>query len=190
MKKNEPAKAKYTNKSLMDALIQEMAKKGMIPEGLDYIQSVCYGNKTELRNYEFDNASTLDFGGNEGIYIHFAIRGRIDDSREDKTIDLGTAKTLGEDIESMRMMGKLMADFVYTLKMFVNKNIEDFTYCGYNVGITDISGWNYECPNAERALQRANELFSVTGSVRVQNNSTRQIKVWDASTGAPENIDF
>lgn len=170
-------KAKYTNKRLMEAIEASLKEKELYPDILDYLlPGSCCEPEIELRNYEFDNFSILNFGGSEGIYIDFAIKGVIDDSGENKIIKLGTAKTLSDDREAMQIMGKFLGDFTYELWEFVNKNIDDFTYLGFNVG--NAERIIYEIREKDRAIQRASEVFEKYNSARIINNSTGAEYLW------------
>lgn len=163
-------KAKYTSRSLMDALKERLETEGLVPDILDYFSTKSYPPEVELRNYEFINDSCLEFGGNEGIYLKFRIKGIIDDTGEYKSIPLGTAKTLREDREAMEIMGKFLGDFVYELTAFVNQNIEDFTYLGFNVGTKERVF--YEIRDKERAMAKAEEIMKKYGNAKVVSNST------------------
>jgi len=184
MGKTKRLPAKYTNKTLMTALIEKLRENGCLPKELDYIHENKWGQEYELRNYEFENASTIDFGSNEGIYINFAIRGDFDGTGSEQLAQLGTAKTLLKSREGMRIMGQLLGDFTYELHQFVNSNIEDFTFVGYNVGTSEKV--LYEVRNKDRVITRAKDILKKHGSAKVVNNATGQTWEWHTEDEVPE----
>ena len=106
-------------------LFDEICKRITLPDILDYHS----GNRDdeEIRGYDFDFGNHLEFGGNEGIYLTMYAEFR------DKRIHLGTFKTLLESRDAMETMAKLLSDFIFEGKWFVNQNLDDFTWEGYNV---------------------------------------------------------
>lgn len=107
-------------------LFEEICKRITLPEMLDYH---CGSSKdTVIDGYEFDFGNHLEFGGNEGIYLTMYA-----DFGGDKRIHLGTFKTLYESRDALEKMAKLLSDFIFEGRWFVNNNLDDFTWSGYNV---------------------------------------------------------
>lgn len=107
-------------------LFEEICKRVTLPEILDYHCGSC--KDEEITGYEFDFGNHLEFGGNEGIYLTMYA-----EFCGDKRIQLGTFKTLYESRDALEKMAKLLSDFIFEGKWFVNNNLDDFTWSGYNV---------------------------------------------------------
>lgn len=107
-------------------LFDEICKRITLPEILDY-QHGSYKD-IDIDSYEFDFGNHLEFGGSEGIYLTLYA-----EYSSDRRVQLGTFKTLHETREGLETMAKLLADFIFEGKWFVNENLDDFTWSGYNV---------------------------------------------------------
>ena len=107
-------------------LFEEVCKRITLPDILEYH----YGSASdiEIKSYEFDFGNHLEYGGNEGIYLDMYVE-YSDGTRH----NLGVFKTLREDRQALEEMAKLLADFIFEGKWFVNQNLDDFTWEGYNV---------------------------------------------------------
>lgn len=123
-------KKKYTNETLFNTIVGILKEKGLYPEGLDYDMAE-YRNVYDMKTYEWDCTANLAFGGNEGIYLDIYAVGNLGD--DNKKVRLGVFKTLGESKDYFYMMAKLQADFIWETRDFVNANIDDFTWTGYDL---------------------------------------------------------
>ena len=56
-----------TTEELFEKINSILKEKGKIPDILDY--SLATSNPVPIRTYEFDLRSSLNYGGNEGIYL-------------------------------------------------------------------------------------------------------------------------
>ena len=136
----------YTNNELFNRICDMVT----LPEGiLDYAKPA--PGRIPITGYNWDVWSSLRFGANEGIYLDI---GAIFQPGN-RIIRLGTFKTLQTDLDAMRKMGRLLADIVYMVRDFVNNNLDDFDWTGYEVrGIrnekTDPHSVTYE--TREKAL--------------------------------------
>ncbi len=119
----------YTAAELFDTIIDRLKKQSLIPDSLDYICRT--RDHYEIRTYEINIGNNLDFGGNEGIYLHLNIR--VHEDGKMVTHDLGTIKTLGRTRSDMEIMAKLLADFICEAVEFIDDNLNDFTWQGCNV---------------------------------------------------------
>lgn len=81
---------------------------------------------TELTDCHFNLFSRIDFGGCEGIFVDLCLEGSFDAS-ERRTIEIGTFKTLGEDLAACRLMGELCGMLIYHGTEYVNENIHRYT---------------------------------------------------------------
>ncbi len=169
-------KKPYTNNEVFDIIINTLKEKDTFPKNIDYALSAGRRDCKEIRTYEFNIRNSLNFGGSEGIYLDIWLEYYEKD--ETKKIELGTIKTLETTREAMRYMGTLLADFVYELSDFTNKNLDDFTWQGFDVDVYDENGaknsW-YTCSTLERALKRKDELLSKGyRKVAIIDNSIRK----------------
>lgn len=114
-------KKPYKAKELFD----EVCKRIALPDILDYHIS---REDEEIKTYEFDFGNHLEFGGNEGIYLTMYA-----EFSDGKRVQLGTFKTLMETRSALETMASLLASFIFEGKRFVNQNLDDFTWEGYNV---------------------------------------------------------
>lgn len=107
-------------------LFDEVCKRIALPDILEYHS----GNHEaeEIKGYDFDFGNHLEFGGNEGIYL--TMYAEFSDGRR---VQLGTFKTLMETRSALETMASLLASFIFEGKWFVNQNLDDFTWEGYNV---------------------------------------------------------
>jgi hypothetical protein len=83
-------------------------------------------DKTEFTNYRFDFLAVVNPGGSEGIYIDCYLRGEFDQSGK-RTCEIGTFKTLGENMNAFRIMGALSGALTFYASQYVNANIERYT---------------------------------------------------------------
>lgn len=100
---------------------------------------------------------------------------------ESKVISLGTFKTLLETDEAMHQMAALEADFVIILNRFVEKNLDDFTWSGYDLIPLDSNGkrcknrCGYEIHDKTKIMERVKGMFQGTcEKVCVLNNATKE----------------
>ena len=119
-------KKPYTGSELFEEICKRIPRLDI----LDY--SLGSSKDVEIKGYDFDFGNHLSYGGNEGIYITMY----AEFSNEER-IHLGTFKTLREDRAALEQMAKLLADFIFEGKWFVNDNLDDFTWSGYNVKAKD-----------------------------------------------------
>lgn len=135
-----------------EELFEEICKRITVPDILDYYQGWRWDDQ-EITNYEWDFGNHLEFGGNEGIYLTMYARSR------DKEIILGTFKTLLETSEAMHIMANLLADFIIEGKKFVNANLDDFTWEGFNVKEKGAC-ISRDCSTLERAKEHKETILS------------------------------
>ena len=123
-------KTPYTNKELFQILCDRVT---LPKEILDY--AVPAQEELKIESYDWDVWNSLNFGTSEGIYLDIGAEFHHPSHR---IIRFGTFKTLQTDLGAMREMGRLLADLVYTTYDFVNNNLDDFEWSGYQVrGIKD-----------------------------------------------------
>lgn len=177
--KDKPVRKKpMTTEELFNKICDILKEKELMPDNLDY--ALATHDPVPMTTYEFNIRNNLDYGGSEGIYIDLWIETYRDN---EKVVNaLGTFKTLREDREGMRIMGKLLADFIVEENAYVNTNLDDFTWKGADVHPIDGEGkrlsWGYSCPSMESALKKKDELLNKYPSVTVRNNATREETVY------------
>lgn len=123
------AKQLYTNESLFNTIVNLLREKGLLPDILDY--DLSDRNIADIKTCEWDCTADLRFGGNEGIYLDVYAEGNI--SKGHDKVRLGVFKTLCEDREAFYTMAKLQADFIFETRDFVNENLDDFNWTGYDI---------------------------------------------------------
>ena len=171
-----------TTEELFEKINSILIEKGKIPDILDY--SLATGNPIPIRTYEFDLRNSLNYGGNEGIYLSLWIEYRVED--EKRRAAVGTYKTLYEDDNAMHIMASLLADFIIEEHSYVNKNLDDFTWEGADVHALKENGervnWGYTCGTMEAALKKKDELLKHHQQVVVRDNATRKEKIYESRT--------
>ena len=169
-----------TTEELFEKINSILKEKSKIPDILDY--SLATSNPIPIRTYEFDLRNTLNYGGNEGIYLDLWIEYRVEN--EKRRAAIGTYKTLYEDDNAMHIMASLLADFMLEEHSYVNKNLDDFTWEGADVHALEENGermnWGYTCGTMEAALKKKDELLKNHQQVVVRNNATRKEKIYES----------
>lgn len=161
----------YTNKTLFYTIVEILKEKGMFLDILDY--HLPASKEAEIKDYEWDCTADLKFGGSEGIYLDIYAEGNM--GIGEPKVRLGTFKTLREDREAFHQMAKLQADFLWEARDFVNHNIDDFTWCGYDVefyhGDKRTMGYTTKSMESVNNLIKRNRKFT-WDYVVVTNNAT------------------
>lgn len=163
-----------------DTVCGILKEKGFMPEGmLDY--ALASREEVPLRTYEFSVCNNLCYGDSEGIYLDLSVKVYEDEGTVQRR-ELGTFKTLENDREAMRTMGRLLADFIVEARNYVDTHFDDFQWTGFNVyGMNDDgtnTGWGYSCENMEGAVKRKEELLNKFPHVLVRDNATREEKTY------------
>ena len=147
-------------------LFEEICKRITLPEHLDY--HIGSHSDIEIKGYEFDFGNHLEYGGNEGIYLSMYA-----DFGDGKRYHLGTFKTLREDRQALEEMAKLLADFIFEGKWFVNQNLDDFTWEGYNVkGKGQV--FSMDVSTLERAMEVKEQLLAKYDEVTIFDYAKRK----------------
>ncbi len=167
-----------TTEELFEKINSILIEKSKIPNILDY--GLATSNPIPIRTYEFDLRNSLNYGGNEGIYLVLWIEYWVENEKRKATI--GTYKTLYEDDNAMHMMASLLADFIIEEYSYVNKNLDDFTWEGADVHALKENGermnWGYTCGTMEAASKKKDELLKHHQQVIVRDNATRKEKIY------------
>ena len=167
-----------TTEELFEKINSILKEKSKIPDILDY--SLATSNPIPIRTYEFDLRNSLNYGGNEGIYLDLWIEYRVEN--EKRRAAIGTYKTLYEDDNAMYIMASLLANFIIEEYSYVNKNLDDFTWEGADVHALKENGermnWGYTCGTMEAALKKKDELLKHHKKVVVRDNATRNEKIY------------
>ena len=171
-----------TTEELFEKINSILKEKGELPDILDY--SLATSNPIPIRTYEFDLRNSLNYGGNEGIYLDLWIEYWVEN--EKRRAAIGTYKTLYEDDNAMHIMASLLADFIIEEYSYVNKNLDDFTWEGADVYALKDNGdrvnWGYTCTTMESALKKKDELLKHHKKVVVRDNATRKEKIYESRT--------
>jgi len=171
-------KKSMTTEDLFNKVCSILKEKGRMPDILNY--GLPTNSPAPIRTYEFDLKGNFAYGGCEGIYLDLWIEYFMD--RERHTSDCGTFKTLRHDDEAMHIMAGLLADFIIEESVYVNANLDDFTWEDADVHPYDESGkrlsWGHSCSSMEVAIKRKDELLKKYPQVVVRDNVTREEKVF------------
>lgn len=163
-----------TAADLFNKICDILKEKEAFPDILDY--AAAEHDSIPITTYEFGMGNHLDYGGSEGIYLDLWIT--LYSGNEPQHKNFGTFKTLRDDAESMRIMGKLLADFIIETRAYISANRDDFTWEGVDIGVFDENGkklsWRYSCENMERALQLKDELLQKYPRVVIRDNASRE----------------
>ena len=169
-----------TTEELFEKINSILIEKSKIPDILDY--SLATSNPIPIRTYEFDLRNSLNYGGNEGIYLVLWIEYRVEN--EKRRAAIGTYKTLYEDDNAMHIMASLLANFIIEEHSYVNNNLDDFTWEGADVHALKENGervnWGYTCGTMEAALKKKDELLKHHKRVVVRDNVTRKEKIYES----------
>ena len=167
-----------TTEELFEKINSILIEKSKIPDILDYGHAT--SNPIPIRTYEFDLRNSLNYGGNEGIYLDLWIEYQVEN--EKRRAAIGTYKTLYEDDNAMHIMASLLANFIIEEYSYVNKNMDDFTWEGADVHALNENGekmnWGYTCTTMESALKKKDELLKHHQQVVVRDNATRKEKIY------------
>lgn len=144
MKKKFPdgtVRGPYTNRELFELINGQLKENGLLPEILDYASRET--EPVQITTYEWDAIGIPNFGGSEGIYLDLYADGivnRESGRAERKQIRLGTYKTLGEKKEDFLEMCRLLTEFVFALRSFVDSNMSSFTWEGFDLSFINANG--------------------------------------------------
>lgn len=108
---------------LFSRICGRLKTKGRMPDILDY--GLAARDTLPVTTAEFGLKSSLDYGGNEGIYLDLWVELPTDGGKE--TGRLGTFKTLHEGEEAMHTMAALLADFIIEKYAYVRENRDRFS---------------------------------------------------------------
>ena len=171
-----------TTEELFEKINGILKEKRRLPDILDYGHAT--SNPIPIRTYEFDLRNSLNYGGNEGIYLDLWIEYWVEN--EKRRAAIGTYKTLYEDDNAMYIMASLLANFIIEEYSYVNKNLDDFTWEGADVYALKDNGdrvnWGYTCGTMEAALKKKDELLKHHQQVVVRDNATRKEKIYESRT--------
>ena len=163
-----------TTADLFNKVCDILKEKGLFPKILDY--ALAESTPAPVTSYEYCLKNNLDYGGSEGIYLDLWIEIHSDNGIQKK--GLGTFKTLEDSRDAVYIMGKLLADFIVEERVYVNANLDDFTWEGMEVRAFDDAGkklgWSYSCMDMENALKKKDELLLKYPRVVIRDNATRE----------------
>lgn len=103
---------------------------------LDYLLPGCnhqetpQGEKTILSCYEFDDCFCIPQGSEEGIYLHWVLRGRFRQEQKRNTdvhVDIASIKTLQTDLAAYKIMGEAAGVLEYFSRQYVGNNLKLYT---------------------------------------------------------------
>lgn len=161
-------KKPYTGYELFNVITDILKDKDLIPDIVDYTSARTEA-VTLIKNEEFEIRPVLMYGGSEGFYIDINLYGNFEYEKE---FTIGVIKTLSTSPEDIHKMAVLAADYVIYGTEFINKNLDDFTFYGYDVYVDGKAVLT--CGSLERAEKRA-EIYEKNGhEVKLFNNELKK----------------
>ena len=172
-------KKPYVTNELFEIIVQRLKDNGDIPDILDYISPASSG--TQLLNEAWSVYGKLEYGGNEGIYLTMLaeIYSGESDRPDTEVRYLGTFKTLLTDRASFMKMAALLGSFVFETNQFVQDNLDDFNWIGYDLmyyrdGKPGDTCWTVV--NEKRALALISEYKTPYDYALLVDNRTKKFK--------------
>lgn len=177
----------YTTVELFDKINNELKEKNLLPDILEY--GIPNTRKHQILSYEWDLIGIVRHGGNEGIVLNLYCYGDTGNGMQKTPV--GIYKTLREDKDAFKALSDLNTEFVFAVRGLMQKNIDDFTWQGYNVYEQEANEGRifprYEVSEWRRALSRAEEMASdkrhPVSRVLLRDNSTRAVTAYDVQNG-------
>lgn len=170
-------KTLYTNETLFHAIVEKLKEQDLFLDILDY--HLADHHTIPIKTYEWDCTGDLKFGGSEGIYLDMYAVGNVGDGIE--KVRLGVFKTLREDRAAFGYMAKLMADFIWETRDFVNGNIDNFTWTGFNVDFyrdnKRTMGYTTSSRNSANNLIKRNCKYQWDYAVITNNENGKETKI-------------
>lgn len=160
-------KKPYTFREFYTEVKKRMQQANAWPDELfDY--ELVNNEDSKILSYTFDVHADFGYANVEGVFISLRFCGTIDENDRGET-QFACAKSLCTDRETMQQLAIFGADFVCFAMEFVGKNLDDFTWLGYQVEAFDSAGKNcggYHCLNIEQAEKRYEQM---TADERYEN---------------------
>lgn len=130
-------KKALTAGELFDKVNSILKEKGVLPDILDYGLSDGPDSPRILTS-DWHCYGVVDFGGSEGIYLDLWIIGLPEENTGGKKrVNLGTYKTLRDDIDAYKAMGALNAEFIFALKEYYIQHYKEYARKGFDIGFYD-----------------------------------------------------
>ena len=163
-------KRKKWNARELFLMVNELLRaEHVYPEDLLEYSSAGSGSEMILSE-QFDIIPRVVHGQNEGIYMDILLvtndNARVF-SNHKPSIRLGTFKTLRTDKEAYVRMSTLGAEFVYALSEYVNNNMDEFNWVGFDLSIfrnDGVSCGEMTVYKRERAIERAQQFLAEMGA--------------------------
>ena len=163
-------KKPYSGEELFDAITKIIKEKGLYPEDVIDYRLPAYGAKDLLiKNEEFDINGVTMYGVNEGFYVDIVLRGRLFPGGQ---ATIGVIKTLMTDEETIYKMGKLAVDYVIQGSDFIEKNLDDFNWLGYDIYVDGKA--TMTCGSLEWARIRAEKYRKKSNDVKLFDNEKKK----------------
>lgn len=118
---------RHTTADLFNETIEAARTAGLLA-GLDAILDYAEPARgaQPISDFQFETLFQLRFGGSEGMYIDASIRGVWQDGGSAGQRDIGTIKTLQEDMAAMLTMGQAVGALTWCARDYIDSNIDDF----------------------------------------------------------------
>lgn len=126
--------------------VMQAARSAGVLKSLDEIIDYELPNKHEsntnnplfLTAYHFDIRFVVNVGASEGIYIDAYILGLFTDgAKKTSWRNIGTIKTLREDLEAYQIMGEAAGALTWFARLYVNSHLDRYTSQGEEVEVSE-----------------------------------------------------
>ncbi len=165
-------KKPYTAEELFNTIMEKVQR----PEFIEYASPTgTPRDKVLIKDYQFDLYTRVVYGTNEGIYADVWLSGKYDEEAGAPDLLIGVIKTLNRDDDTVRKMYQLCAEIFLAGTHFINDNLDDFTWLGYRIELSEKSG--YDVANPERVVRKLAELKRWgrdISDLKILNLSTRK----------------
>ncbi len=182
-------KKALTNAEIFNAIVSRLQRKDMIPGILEY--ALPESTVTDVKTEDFTLCSHLDWGASEGIYLEVWLEVNDEDQVRAK-VGLGTFKTLHNGQLAMRIMARLLADFIFELDRFKAETRSAFEFTGYRVTAYKDGGIAVKptiwCLHQEMAEQDAKKSLEKYPVVSITELSTDTVKYYKAGQDGLEPV--
>lgn len=178
---------KFTCAALFDAVKDTL--KDTCPEykALDYCIAERYDDgRQEIYEADISINFVIGYGGNEGAYADFYAEGNFGESQDEfLRKNIGTAKVLGTDLESVKMLSCFAATFMDAATTWIREHDADLEWRGIRLTFyrDDETGdkkrlYTVTCANEEAAKAHILKCCSNWSCVSIFDNVSRQGEVY------------
>lgn len=161
MKKMIPGKDRpYRSNELFRIILEQLKEKNLLPDILDYY-TVEDRDSVEVRYYGWNTIGIVKLGSIEGIYLDIYAIGEVSQrENQNEKVRLGCFKTLRTGLDDFKRMGDINAEIVFLMRNFLENNLHDFEWSGYDVTFYNKAGAEVGCYSTQNIEQAESSIRS------------------------------